>query len=204
MYFWRHFTTVIALCAFSLCLPGCAGKASISTSSAGKNPDSIRTVSSSSASSPTEASVSPKPGWSEFPLIEEPAPRSGFEQALLWIPNRIFDFWDIFRVDVGAGPAVGGVIRVTEYAQAGMRTMAPGSLRVGAMGRQAPIMFETSNEVGVSPAFKQSQDRSICPGETGVGLDLLIIGLYLGVCWDEAADFVGGVFLLDFKDDDFE
>ena len=48
--------------------------------------------------------------------------RSITQRVLLYIPNRVVDFLDIFRVDVGAGPSVGGVIRVTKYAQAGMRT----------------------------------------------------------------------------------
>jgi hypothetical protein len=125
-----------------------------------------------------------------------------WSDVLLYIPNRILDLIDVFRVDVGVGASVGAVVRVTEYAQLGYRQMAPVSLRVGDFGRQFPVLVETSNEIGVSPAFKQSADRDVCAAEIGLGGDLLIVGAYGGICLDELADFVGGLFLIDFKDDD--
>ena len=64
------------------------------------------------------------------------------------------------------------------------------------------MLVETSNEIGVSPGFKQSADRDVCSAEIGLGGDLLIVGAYGGICLDELADFVGGLFLIDFKDDD--
>ena len=148
------------------------------------------------------AESSPKRGWSEFKPVQENEGTPWWGHVLLWVPNRILDLIDIFRVDVGVGPSVGAVVRVTEYAQAGYRQMAPASLRVGDFGRQMPVIVEASNEIGVSPLFKQSKDRSLCPGEVGAGADLLLVGAYGGVCLDEAVDFLAGIFFIDLKDDD--
>ena len=146
-------------------------------------------------------SASPKPGWGDFQVVEEDTSVSWWEEVLLWPINRILDLLDVFRVDVGVGGAYGGVLRLTEYGQAGYRQMAPGSLRVGLFGRDWPVLVETSNEIGAGPAFVQSKDRKICSTEIGVGVDL-IAGGYGGICLEELVDFVGGVFFLDMKDDD--
>jgi hypothetical protein len=146
--------------------------------------------------------ASPKEPWNDFKPLQENEGTPWWAHVLLWVPNRVLDIVDIFRVDVGVGPAVGGVVRVTEYAQAGLRTMMPASLRVGDFGRELPLTLEASNEFGISPAFRQSKDRKICPGEVGAGADLLIVGAYGGICLDEVVDFIAGVFFLDPKDDD--
>lgn len=146
--------------------------------------------------------TSPKEPWGEFQPIQENEGTPWWGHALMWIPNRVLDLIDVFRVDVGVGPAAGGVVRMTEYVQAGYRQMLPASLRVGDFGRKMPVVVEASNELGVSPLFKQSKDRTICPGEVGVGADLLIVGAYGGVCLDEAIDFMAGIFFIDLKDDD--
>lgn len=150
-----------------------------------------------------EAHVSPKKPWRDFEVIEEVEPHP-LRTTLLWIPNRLLDLIDVFKVDVGGGPAVGGVVRISKYAQAGYREMSPMSVRVGALGRRAPVLVERANEMGIGPAFASSPDRIICPGEIGVGLDLFIVGGYAGVCVDEAVDFLGGLFLFDVKDDDLK
>ena len=76
-------------------------------------------------------------------------------------------------------------------------------MRIGLAGRSAPVFVESSNEVGISPAFIQSKDRKINAGEVGLGLDLGIVGAYAGLCLDEAGDFVAGIVGLDPKADDF-
>lgn len=124
-------------------------------------------------------------------------------RALLWIPNRVVDFYDIFRVDVGVGPAIGGVVRASRYVQGGVRVMAPTSLRIGALGRQTPVILEGTNELGVSPFFQQSRDRLICAGEVGLGVDLILISGYAGLCLDEFVDFWGGIIGYDIKNDEF-
>ncbi len=148
------------------------------------------------------APTSPKEPWGEFKPVQENEGTPWWSHVLLWIPNRVLDLIDVFRVDAGVGPAFGGVVRVTKYAQAGYRQMLPVSLRVGDFGRQMPIVVEASNEIGVSPLFIESKDRNTCPGEFGLGADLFVVGAYGGVCVDEAVDFLAGIFFIDLKDDD--
>lgn len=146
--------------------------------------------------------TSPKEAWGDLNAIQINEGTPWWADLLLYIPNRVLDLIDVFRVDVGVGASVGAVVRVTEYAQFGYRQMAPVSLRVGDFGRQFPVLVESSNEFGLSPAFKQSADREVCKAELGLGGDLLIVGAYGGICLDELADFIGGIFLIDFKGDD--
>ena len=121
----------------------------------------------------------------------------------MYLPNRLIDFVDIFRVDVGAGPATGVVVRLTKWGQVGYRTMAPASLRVGIRGREIPVFVERSSEFGVGPAFLQSHDREVTTLEFGAGADLFLAGAYVGVSVDEFFDFLGGWVGIDFKNDDF-
>lgn len=151
-----------------------------------------------------EAAVSPKPGWGEFVVIEEKEEYPWWGRALLWLPNRVLDLIDVFRVDVGAGPSFGAVARVTKYGQVGYRVMSPASLRVGDFGRRSPVMLESSNEFGIGPAFVQSKDRDVCTGEIGAGVDLFLFGIYGGICVEELADFVAGIFFIDLRDDDLK
>jgi hypothetical protein len=146
--------------------------------------------------------TSPKEAWRDLEAIQVNDGTPWWADVLLYIPNRVLDLIDVFRVDVGVGASVGGVVRVTKYVQGGYRQMLPVSLRVGDFGRQFPVIVESSNEIGISPAFKQSADRDVCEAELGLGLDVLLLGGYGGVCLDEVADFVGGIFLIDFKGDD--
>ncbi len=128
----------------------------------------------------------------------------GWRFAALYLPNRLIDLFDIFRVDVGAGVAYGGVIRLTKYGQAGYREISPASLRLGLRGRRAPWVLERTNEFGIGPTFLGSPSRPVTPAEVGVGVDLLIIGGYVGISLDEFADFAAGIVGVDFKDDDFQ
>lgn len=147
--------------------------------------------------------ASPKDPWVDFALDQVKPTSPWWSEALLYVPNRLLDLVDIFRVDVGVGPSVGAVVRVTEYGQVGYRQMLPASVRVGDLGRRFPAMVERSSEFGVGPAYVDSSDRTVCPGEVGLGGDLLIAGAYAGVCLDEVVDFLAGIVLIDLKDDDY-
>jgi hypothetical protein len=146
--------------------------------------------------------TSPKEGWEKLEPTQTGEGSPWWSQVLLWVPNRVLDLIDVFRLDVGVGPSFGAVVRVTKYGQIGYRQMAPASLRVGDFGRQMPALIETSNEFGVGPAYVDSADRKVCDGEIGLGADVLVAGAYGGVCVDEFADFVAGIFFIDLKDDD--
>ena len=122
---------------------------------------------------------------------------------LLYIPNRVVDLIDIFRLDVGVGPANGAVLRVTDGGQVGARYMSPGSLRVGLFGRNWPVKLEKHDEYGIGPGFLRSKDRRTGDYELGFGGDLLLVGAYGGVRFDEIMDFFTGLVGYDLLDDDF-
>lgn len=123
-------------------------------------------------------------------------------KVLLYLPNRLLDLIDIFKVDVGVGPSFGAVVRVTKYVQAGARAVSPISVRVGLRGRKLPAFIETSSEIGISPAFRQSHDREVGAGELGAGIDFIALGLYAGVDVLAIGDFFGGIFGFDPSEDD--
>lgn len=159
-------------------------------------------VPSSAAAQSDEVAVSPKPGWGDFTVVAEEEDYAWWQKTLLWFPNRFMDLVDVFRVDAGVGPSFGAVARITKYGQVGYRSMNPGSLRVGLLGRDLPVMVESSNEFGIGPAFVKSKDRDVCGGELGAGVDFLLFGGYLGFCPEEALDFALGIFTIDIMDDD--
>jgi len=128
--------------------------------------------------------------------------RSIFISGLLFVPNRVLDLLDILRFDVGVGPAVGVVARVTPHGQAGVRFLMPVSLRAGLRGRKSPVFLEHSNEMGVGPLFLGSKDREPTPFEVGLGADLFLAGAYLGVSVDSIFDFFSGFVGVDLSDDD--
>jgi hypothetical protein len=109
---------------------------------------------------PDHVLASPNAGWAEVPENDH---ISLDQRLLFWLPNRLLDLWDIFRVDAGVGPSYGGAVRVTRFLQAGSRNFVPGSLRVGALGRRLPIMLETSDEEGFAPVdYFPSAQRDVC------------------------------------------
>lgn len=150
-----------------------------------------------------EAPASPKKPWQQFQVISEHKP-TRLMQVLLYLPNRILDFWDMFRIDVGVGPAAGAVVRLTKYVQFGYREPLPWSFRVGDFGRRAPFLLEESAEGGVSPYYEPSPQRTACKLELGTGVDLLIVSGYIGICTEEVPDFMAGILMYDPALDDLE
>jgi hypothetical protein len=147
--------------------------------------------------------TSPKSPWGEFTVVQEKERVDPwYVQVLFWIPNRMMDFIDIFRVDVGIGPSYGAVVRLSKYGQFGYRNPDPTSVRLGAFGRHQPFLIERSTEFGIGPGFVDSKERKVCPGEVGLGADLLIGGAYAGICIEEVVDFAAGLFFIDIMNDD--
>ena len=123
-------------------------------------------------------------------------------RKILWyIPNRVIDLIDVFRLDVGAGPAAGVVVRATRYGQVGARGIYPLAGRIGLRGRRVPVFLERDEEYGIGPHFHQSRQRQVTPYEIGVGIDLGV-GAYAGISLDELADFFAGFVFIDLSNDD--
>lgn len=145
--------------------------------------------------------VSPKKPWGDFSKPRKES-HSVLTQILLWPVNRVLDIIDVFKFDIGVGPGVGAVVRVTKWGQLGYRQMLPASLRIGNFGRSAPARIEPFEEIGIGPFFRESSVRTVCPGEVGAGVDALLFGVYAGVCVEEIFDFGAGVLFFDPMDDD--
>ena len=56
-------------------------------------------------------------------VSKHPEPRYYVYRFASYFTDRAMDLVDIFKFDVGVGPAWGVVARVTEYGQVGIRTM---------------------------------------------------------------------------------
>jgi hypothetical protein len=129
--------------------------------------------------------------------------------VLLYIPNRIFDFLDIFRFRVRVGPGAGVGVRVTEplsiyagshaaiYAGLPGPRQSPGvPLPVGA---EAVAGGKLSLLNGVFAADTSSRHSF---SEIGVETQLLLIGVDIGIDPVEILDFFTGFFLIQIREDD--
>lgn len=130
---------------------------------------------------------------------------------LLYIPNRIFDLFDIVRLRLRLGPGLAVGARVTElvdFEVGGYATVWAGIH--GPRGRPViswPVGVE--NYGGFELSFIDLSDEETGsgphygPAEIGLGLQALIIGADVGVePWD-ALDFLAGLLFFDPNGDDF-
>lgn len=140
---------------------------------------------------------------------EEDEGHSFLVGALLYIPNRVLDLFDIFRFRVRVGPGIAAGARVTEVVSLYAGTYA--TLYAGLPGprmRQTPklpIGFESLNGVSAS-VLDATVDGGIgpdySPTEVGAGVQLAILGFDIGIDPVEIADFATGILTIDLRDDD--
>lgn len=116
--------------------------------------------------------------------------------------DRILDFIDVFKIDVGFGPSRGFVARITKYGQMGVRRMKPGSLRFGLRGRDWPVFLERVDESGYFQNFNGTPSREVSQFELGAGIDLFLAGAYVGLSVDGLFDFLTGFVGIDVSGDD--
>jgi hypothetical protein len=130
--------------------------------------------------------------------------------ALIWyVPNRVMDVVDIFRLRVKVGPGFGVTARLTDYAAfyAGSQSTVylglPGPRYPGPL--RSPVGYE--NQRGLVVAGVDASDVVDHPphygfSEVDVGLHLGLVGVEAGIDPFELADFLAGWFLLDLRGDD--
>jgi hypothetical protein len=150
-----------------------------------------------------------KEAKNEAPKAKESEDHSFLVGAALYVPNRVLDLLDIFRLRVRVGPGVAAGVRATEVASAYAGTYA--SVYAGLPGprlRQTPklpVGLESHNGVSAS-VFDATADGGIGPDysstEFGGGIQAGILGLDFGIDPVEIADFVVGIFTLDLREDD--
>jgi len=127
-------------------------------------------------------------------------------KALLYLPNRILDFLDIFRLNVAIGPGLGLNVRATKFAQIGAETYI--SARVG-LGKNSGLFIKrygllyTETELftgGVSILYTGGSQRGLT--EVGATVHLGLVGAEAAIDLSEIADFFLGIFTIDYKNDD--
>ncbi len=142
-------------------------------------------------------------------VVEERETHSIFHKILLYIPNRILDVFDIFRVRLRAGPGVAVGVRATKLAQVYVGSYA--SLYAGLPGPRLrpfpklPVGVETNSGATVSVV-----DATVTGGlgpdysstEFGFGAQLALVGFDIGFDPYELLDFAAGLLIFDLRDDD--
>jgi len=137
------------------------------------------------------------------PVREEaPPPASLFRRVLLYVPNRVGDFLDVWRCNVGFGLGLGANIRPTKGLQFGLA--AYDSVRVGLRGRRWPFWHEWSLEGGFDGLYVEGGETERGFHEFGGTVHLGVIGLDAAIDIEEALDFGFGFFLSDPACDDFQ
>lgn len=130
-------------------------------------------------------------------------------KLLMYIPNRIFDLFDIVRARLRVGPGLAVGARVTTPVSAYVGSYA--AIYAGLPGpRQEPsipwpIGFESLSGVSVSvadAAIGGPVDPDYSPTEIGASLHLLLVGADLNADPVELVDFLAGFLFLDVRGDD--
>lgn len=129
---------------------------------------------------------------------------------VMYIPNRVLDVLDIVRARVRLGPGFALGVRATEYADVFIGSYA--SVYVGLPGPRGrmlprlPVGLESKSGAELSVA-DITLEAGLGPDygivETGLGLQLGLIGFDVGVDVFEIFDLIVGLFTFDPMDDDF-
>jgi hypothetical protein len=138
----------------------------------------------------------------------ESSGKSFGHRLFFYIPNRIFDIFDVARARLRVGPGFAVDARVTKYGDLYAGTY--GSLFVGIHGPRLkhripwPIGFESRTGIeATSVVDLATQGPTYGYGEVGTGFQAAIIGIDVGVDPVEILDLVLGFFFIDLTGDDF-
>ncbi len=123
-----------------------------------------------------------------------------FDVLLYYVPNRVLDFIDIGRFNIGIGCGFGFNVRATELAEIGFGQYE--TTRFGMKGRVLPVYEENIDEAGFAILGYVNGCLQRDPTEVGADLHIGIIGVQAAVSLAEVADFVTGFVLIDLQGDD--
>ncbi|MHC5211279.1 MAG: hypothetical protein ACYTG2_11220 [Planctomycetota bacterium] len=158
----------------------------------------------------TAGSASSSFAWQEAAEESADDDGRGIGHRLLWyIPNRISDVLDIVRARVRIGPGVAVGVRATELADVYLGSYATVFVGVPGPRRERsfnwPFGFESLSGAEISVA-EATVEGGIGPNyglaEFGVSLQLLIVGIDVGVDPLEVVDLAVGLLTFDILGDD--
>jgi hypothetical protein len=150
----------------------------------------------------------PAPGGNVTPE-PQPTEKSVARHLIMYIPNRVFDVFDIVRAKVGIGPGLTVAVRVTDIGDvwAGGHTSAwiglPGARQKPKLPLPVGVESRAGIELSVVELATQASDvKPYPPDEVGADVHLLLAGGGAGVSVWEALDAVLGVLFIDISGDD--
>jgi hypothetical protein len=124
-----------------------------------------------------------------------------------YIPNRVFDLVDIFRVRVRVGPGISAGVRATTLLSGylGLHD----TIYIGLPGPRGetkipwPVGLDVRGGAQVSLADATAGGPYYDPLEFGFEVQPLIVGVNVGIGGFEILDFLTGLLFIDIADDDF-
>jgi hypothetical protein len=152
----------------------------------------------------------PTPAQTPAPSVTPAEPEREKHPFLMYIPNRIFDVFDIVRLRVRVGPGTGVSARATEVLALTLGGYT--SLYAGIPGPRKepriPWPIGVENFAGAQVSVAGSDvDKPMGPRygafEVEAGFHLLLLGVDVGVDAKEAVDLVLGFLTLDIGKDDY-
>ncbi|MBN2107796.1 MAG: hypothetical protein JW832_10255 [Deltaproteobacteria bacterium] len=166
---------------------------------AGQNTPASAQAATQETTSPAAAEKQDQVGKSDKKRTKHP--------ILMYLPNRIFDLMDIFRVRVRVGPGI----------SAGVRATTPVSVFVGfhrsvfaglpgPRGKAKipwPAGIENRGGAQVSVVDLSTKETYYDPLEIGLEAHPLIVGFNFGIGVFELLDFATGFLFIDLQRDDF-
>ncbi len=130
-------------------------------------------------------------------------------KVVLYVPNRIFDFLDIFRLRVRVGPGIGLGVRATEPLSfyAGSHATIYAGLPGPRQSPSIPLPIGAETVAGgrlslIDGVIAADTSARHSFSEIGVETQLLLVGVDVGVDPVEILDFFTGFFFIQIRDDD--
>ncbi len=132
-------------------------------------------------------------------------------RLLCYIPNRILDFFDMFRLRAKVGPGLSCSAQITKSLSvyAGSQHVAWVGLPGPRNHRRLVAPFGLEQErglrlLGVDATDDMQHEIIYSPSEADIGIHLLFVGGEIGFDIIELADFFSGFLMIDIRGDDIE
>jgi putative exosortase-associated protein (TIGR04073 family) len=129
-------------------------------------------------------------------------------KALMYIPDRIADIFDIFNIGLAVGPSIGAEVAITKYAALG--AYASNECGVAWTGRNNPYSHSGKYWTGVIGTMRSEIEDADATKYFHRGdyqiraqVALVLVHGYAGIDVMEIGDFLVGIFGYDPSDDDY-
>ena len=130
-------------------------------------------------------------------------------KMLFYIPNRVLDLVDIFRLRAKVGSGISGSLQLTSVASfyAGTQNTVYAGLPGPRCAQQKTRPWGREKQKGIILFGVDATDDSLfapehSPSEIGLGLHILVVGIDAGIDPVEIGDFLAGIIGRDPKGDD--